>query len=285
MTLKWEYGIFGETPSLTSTPFGYTGQRYDSEVGLYNYKARIYSPSIGRFLQPDPIGFDAGDLNLYAYVANDAVNFSDSFGLTGSYRAPSSPVFQNSIDDPILRETLEFFRGLSSGRPFGKTDWGDPISPLNKLGKSIADSVATAALALLNPNQVGQKINIFGEMEAAPNFRDVVTPGTPEHLINGRPSTGNMMNGSASDIFLRSSPINPQTLSEIKRLSGPRTNITIMQPAGSFQGAEVANAIGNRATVTAGPQAVLGTNSSIGNPLSAGGMPVLFQIIRMVVGK
>ena len=71
---RYKYGIFGETPGLTGTPFGYTGQRYDSEVGLYNYKARNYSPSIGRFLQPDSIGFDAGDMNLYAYVGNDAIN-------------------------------------------------------------------------------------------------------------------------------------------------------------------------------------------------------------------
>jgi RHS repeat-associated protein len=63
----YKYGPFGETASLTGTPFGFTGQRYDSEIGLYNYKARYYSPAIGRFLQPDPIGM-AGGMNLYSYV-------------------------------------------------------------------------------------------------------------------------------------------------------------------------------------------------------------------------
>lgn len=72
--------VFGETSSLTGTPFGYTGQRYDSEIGAYYYKARYYSPSMGRFLQADPIGFDAGDMNLYAYVGNDAMNATDPFG-------------------------------------------------------------------------------------------------------------------------------------------------------------------------------------------------------------
>lgn len=79
----FKYGPFGETPSLTGTPFGYTGQRYDAEIQSYYYKARYYSPGIGRFVSPDPIRFDAGDLNLYAYVGNDAVNVIDPSGLAG----------------------------------------------------------------------------------------------------------------------------------------------------------------------------------------------------------
>jgi RHS repeat-associated protein len=77
-----KYGPFGETPSLTGTPFGYTGQRYDSELQSYYYKARYYSPGIGRFLQPDPIG-RGGGINLYSYVGNDAANRLDPSGLAG----------------------------------------------------------------------------------------------------------------------------------------------------------------------------------------------------------
>ncbi|MGH7125684.1 MAG: RHS repeat-associated core domain-containing protein, partial [Stellaceae bacterium] len=49
-------------------------------LGLYYYRARMYSPALGRFMQPDPIGYRGG-ANLYAYVGNDPLNQLDSFGL------------------------------------------------------------------------------------------------------------------------------------------------------------------------------------------------------------
>lgn len=57
---KFVYSPFGESSSLIGTTFGYTGQRYDSESGLYYYKARYYSPNIGRFLQPDQLDMSMG---------------------------------------------------------------------------------------------------------------------------------------------------------------------------------------------------------------------------------
>src|ERR1700679_170809 len=57
---QYTYSPFGESSELNGTTVGYTGQRYDSETGLYYYKSRHYSPAIGRFLQPDPIGYAAG---------------------------------------------------------------------------------------------------------------------------------------------------------------------------------------------------------------------------------
>ncbi|HEY9786125.1 MAG TPA: RHS repeat-associated core domain-containing protein, partial [Candidatus Obscuribacterales bacterium] len=79
---SYNYGPFGETLSLAGTTFGYTGQRYDNELGLYWYKARYYSPNLGRFLQVDPIGYAGGDLNLYTYVNNDPLGSTDPLGLS-----------------------------------------------------------------------------------------------------------------------------------------------------------------------------------------------------------
>jgi RHS repeat-associated protein len=58
----------------------FTGRRYEPETGLYHYRARFYSPKLGRFLQPDPIGY-AGGINVYAYCMNDPLNATDPTGL------------------------------------------------------------------------------------------------------------------------------------------------------------------------------------------------------------
>ncbi|CAG4920107.1 hypothetical protein R69919_04782 [Paraburkholderia gardini] len=74
------YGPFGETDGTPASRFGYTGQQYLASLGLYYYKARMYSPALGRFLQTDPVG-TADDLNLYVYVKNNPVNFTDPTGM------------------------------------------------------------------------------------------------------------------------------------------------------------------------------------------------------------
>ena len=85
---RFGYGPFGETNSLSGVPVGYTGQRFDSETGLYFYKSRYYSPKLGRFLQPDPIGY-AGSLHLYAYVGNAPVTLRDPLGLSPALLGPA----------------------------------------------------------------------------------------------------------------------------------------------------------------------------------------------------
>jgi RHS repeat-associated protein len=61
--------------------FLFTGREYLSDLKLYDYRNRMYQPELGRFMQPDPKEFGAGDYNLYRYCHNDPVNRSDPTGL------------------------------------------------------------------------------------------------------------------------------------------------------------------------------------------------------------
>jgi RHS repeat-associated protein len=61
--------------------FLFTGREFITEVGFYDYRNRAYDAELGRFLQTDPIRFEAGDGNLYRYVSNRPVNLNDPLGL------------------------------------------------------------------------------------------------------------------------------------------------------------------------------------------------------------
>jgi len=94
MTELYKYGPYGEPRTSSngdgwggSHPrFAYTGQIMIPEAKLYYYKARVYDPAFGRFLQTDPVGSD-DDLDLYAYVAGDPVNKTDPSGECGVFIA------------------------------------------------------------------------------------------------------------------------------------------------------------------------------------------------------
>lgn len=79
----FENAVTGSTASWSApgNRYSYTGREYESATGLYYYRARWYDAETGRFTPKDPIGFEGGDTNLYAYVADNPLSSIDPSGL------------------------------------------------------------------------------------------------------------------------------------------------------------------------------------------------------------
>jgi RHS repeat-associated protein len=90
---KYKYDAFGavtiyapnnteRATSVYKNRFLFTGREYaPSALGFYEYRARAYNPTLGRFMSEDPKGFDAGDYNLFRYCHNDPLDLTDPMGL------------------------------------------------------------------------------------------------------------------------------------------------------------------------------------------------------------
>jgi len=81
---RYEYEPFGKLlrasgPVAFLNPFLFSSKFYDWETGLYYFGARYYSPSLGNWLNRDPLG-EQGGLNLYGFAVNSPVTFFDPNG-------------------------------------------------------------------------------------------------------------------------------------------------------------------------------------------------------------
>jgi RHS repeat-associated protein len=144
------YGnILSESNSSNGDRFKYTGREWDSEIGAYYYRARYYSPTIGRFLSEDPLGFGGGDENLYRYVDNRPNYLTDPSG-EAPKPFPACPVnepnwlvqqLQGSLwPKPVFMGTDPIKWDDGTGKVHGTINLG--VLQINSFGTSLAEACA-----------------------------------------------------------------------------------------------------------------------------------------------
>ena len=120
VTNRYKYSPWGESSFVSGMTFGFQGQRYDAESGLYYMKARYYDTKNSRFLQPDPIGYGDG-LNVYQFAYNNPNTFSDPLGLWGDWGS------------------LATGPGANGGWASGSSGYADGYGPLGQAGHFVVD--------------------------------------------------------------------------------------------------------------------------------------------------
>ena len=142
--------VLSETNPSVSFRYGYTGRERDLESGLDYYRARYYDSNVGRFISVDPMGFGAGDTNLYRYVSNNATNYTDPSG-------EILPFLAAFLAAGLIGAEIGAVYGGVTG--FAKSlansyDNGDSLS-LNTIGTALGEGAKGAAVGAASGFAIG----------------------------------------------------------------------------------------------------------------------------------
>jgi RHS repeat-associated protein len=149
---NYTYDVFGQ-PTITITETGqklsstlyahdflFQGREYIAPLGIYDYRNRFYLPATGRFLQTDPTGFGAGDMNLFRYCGDDPVDLSDPLGLDADieqYRdSDALNTYVHNVNKLPGWPSTFIYAGHGSQQPENLGQVKDGRYELNVMGKS-----------------------------------------------------------------------------------------------------------------------------------------------------
>jgi RHS repeat-associated protein len=195
------YLFAADGASIAESQYGnrflFTGREWLKGLDIYDYRHRLYQPELGRFLQPDPKHFEAGDYNLYRYCHNDPVNKTDPTGLilivdpttpllfqlieyaalNEASRAPSVQAaitqLQNSSNLHVI--TMKTDTSAGAGLAGGRSETTEPIG--NK--QDAINKIGTGSLMRINPfEQSSSKDTIASQVAHAIGHAQEIDSGT-----------------------------------------------------------------------------------------------------------
>ncbi|MEL6402578.1 MAG: RHS repeat-associated core domain-containing protein, partial [Cyanobacteria bacterium J06626_4] len=181
--------------------FGYTGRELDKVTGLMYYRARYYDPAVGRFLSEDPIGFDAGDANLYRDVFNSPTNYTDP---SGNAAFPVIPIIVAGIVTPFVADTLwspvqtpETCNDINPGLPWylripAEAALGAGIGAAPGIARGVGGSIARQLPSILD--DIARGAGSIGD--------DIgrALAGSGDELVPALPGGGRLPTGVADDL-------------------------------------------------------------------------------------
>jgi RHS repeat-associated protein len=164
-------GLPASRPWADLLPFHYSSKLRDVDSGFNYYGYRFYDPGAGRWLNRDPIG-EAGGINLYGMVGNDAVGRVDVLGLTACDDYVNKladhldePGGKNKLSDDLVNGTYPNGRGVD-GFKDRYTKSGQGTDVYRHLDRGIGSGLSTGfqVFAQTQRDRVERAYeNIFGD--------------------------------------------------------------------------------------------------------------------------
>jgi RHS repeat-associated protein len=174
--------VLSESNPSVSFRYGYTARELDLESGLAYYRARYYDPNVGRFISVDPLGFEAGDTNLYRYVSNNSTNYTDPTGMW--WQLPLVGAAIGALAN-IIHQGLEIAEGsrrldqFSVGQVTVSAIAGAAIAPAAAIAAVQFPSIFLATNLVLNAKGASDAVHDMGNKKPLSGAFDLVTSLLP----------------------------------------------------------------------------------------------------------